>query len=59
MLTLENISSVETCLSELMIIFKNNYCKDEKFKRELSIILIQATGNDTLGSLCREIIGDF
>jgi hypothetical protein len=56
MSNLKSCTSTETFLSELMTIFQNNYCKNEKFKKELSAILSQATGNDNLGSLCREII---
>jgi hypothetical protein len=56
MSNLKSCASTETFLNELMIIFQKNYCKNEKFIKELSDILLQATGNDNLGSLCREII---
>jgi len=51
-----NVLSAEPFLSELTLIFKSNFCDDEKFQMELFKELSRATGNDNLGSLCREII---
>lgn len=49
-------TSIISCLDELTEIFKENYCRDERFQTELSELLIRDTGNDNLGSLCRKII---
>ncbi len=46
----------EILLNELMKTFHENYCKDEKIISEVSKILLQKTGNDNLGSICRQII---
>jgi hypothetical protein len=59
MLNLKTNTSIKIFLGKLVKIFKTNYCKDEEFKKELSSSLLQATGNDNLGSLCREIIDKF
>jgi hypothetical protein len=47
---------MRTCLNELMNIFRHNYCRDEKFKKQLFKELSKATGNDNLSRICGEII---
>jgi hypothetical protein len=53
---IKETTSMEACLSELMIIFQNNFCKSEEFKRELFKELSKATGNNNLSLVCREFI---
>lgn len=56
MLAFKPSLSMETCLNELIKIFKENYCKEEQFKSELFSNLHDVTGNDNLGYLCSKII---
>ena len=49
-------SSTEPFLNELILIFKSNFCDDEKFQKELFKELSRATGNDNLSCVCGEII---
>jgi hypothetical protein len=48
---------ITVVLSELSSIFAQNYCKSSEFKKELSSMLFEKTGNDNLSEICREIIG--